>query len=157
MADTVNAVPEGFHTLTAHLRVRGAAEAIDFYKRAFGAEEICRMPGPGDTLMHAELSIGNSRFMLCDEFPDWGALSPKSLNGTGVTLHLYVGDVDAVFNRAVDAGATVKMAVQNAFWGDRYGQIVDPYGHEWSIATHIEDVVPEEMETRAAAAMGEMG
>jgi uncharacterized glyoxalase superfamily protein PhnB len=156
MADKVDHVPCGYHTLTPHLRVRGAVEAIEFYKNAFGAEEIVRMPGPNDTIMHAEMKIGDSHFMLCDEYPDWGALSPKSLNGTGVTLNLYVEDADAVFERAVAAGATVKMPLQNQFWGDRYGQVVDPFGHEWAIATHVEDVAPEEMEARAAAAMSQM-
>jgi PhnB protein len=157
MAEQVSSNPCGYGTLTPHLRVRGASEAIEFYKKAFGAEEIVRMPGPDDKVMHAELKFGESRLMLCDEFPDWGALSPQSLNGTGVTIHMYVEDADAVFERAVSAGATVQMPLQNQFWGDRYGKVVDPYGHEWSIATHIEDVAPEEMETRAAAAMSEMG
>jgi PhnB protein len=157
MADQLSPVPCGYHTLSPHLRVRGAVEALEFYKNAFGAEEVCRVPGPNGTIMHAEMTIGDSRLMLCDEFPDWGALSPKSLNGTGVTLNLYVEDADAVFERAVAAGATVKMPLENQFWGDRYGQVVDPFGHEWAIATHVEDVAPEEMETRAAAAMSQMG
>jgi len=151
MSEKVNAVPEGFHALTPHLRVRGASEAIEFYKRAFGAEEITRMPGPDGKLMHAELTIGDSRLMLCDEFPDWGALSPQSLNGTGVTIHVYVQNVDAAFERAVGAGATVKMPLSDMFWGDRYGVVVDPYGHEWSIATHIADPTPEEMSAAMAA------
>jgi uncharacterized glyoxalase superfamily protein PhnB len=157
MAETTGSVPCGYQTLTPHVRVRGGADAIEFYKKAFGAEEVMRMPGPDGKLMHAELKIGGATLMLCDEFPDWGALSPLSLNGTAVTLHLYVEDADAAFERAVAAGATVTMPLQNQFWGDRYGKVVDPFGHEWSIAAHVEDVAPEEMEARAAAAMKQMG
>jgi PhnB protein len=148
-------IPEGYHTITPSLVVKGAAEAIEFYKRAFGAEELCRMPMPGPDgqvkIGHAELKIGNSWLFLADEFPSYGVVGP---NGSSpVTIHLYVTDVDAVFNRAVEAGATVKMPLANMFWGDRYGKLTDPFGHSWSVATHVEDVPPEEMPKRMAAAM----
>jgi len=158
MPDKVNPVPEGFHTLSPHIVVKGAGEAIEFYKKAFGAEELCRMPGPdGTSVMHAELRIGNSIFMVCDEFPDLDVRSPKALGGSPVTLHLYVEDADAVFNQAVAAGARAGMPPQDMFWGDRYGKLIDPYGHEWGIATHLEDVSPEECAKRAATAFGGQG
>jgi PhnB protein len=153
MSEKVSPIPQGFTTLTPHLVVRDAAKAIEFYKSAFGAEEIARMPGPDGKLMHAELKIGDSIVMLADEFPEWGSNGPLTLGGTPVTLHLYVEDADAAFNRAVEAGATVKMALNDAFWGDRYGQLADPFGHTWSIATHVKDLTPEEMNAAAAAAM----
>jgi uncharacterized glyoxalase superfamily protein PhnB len=149
-------VPEGTHTLTPHLVVRGAARAIDFYKRAFGATEILRMPGPGALLMHAELQIGDSRVYLADEMPGMSARSPRSLGGSAVTLHLYVPDCDAVFASAVSAGASVIMPVQDAFWGDRYGQVDDPFGHRWSIATHKQDLSAAELERRAADYMARL-
>jgi PhnB protein len=147
-------IPDGYHTITPHLVIKGASEAIEFYKRAFGAEELCRMPFPGPDgqvkLGHAELQIGNSRLFLADEFPEYGSTGP---NGSSpVTIHLYVTDADAVFNRAVEAGATVSMPLADQFWGDRYGKLVDPFGHHWSIATHVEDLTPEQMEERKAAA-----
>ena len=151
---TVQAVPDGYHTVTPYLIINGAAQAIEFYKQAFGAEETMRMPGPGGAIMHAEIKIGDSFVMLSDEFPDYGALSPQGLNGSPVTLSLYVEDADATFERAVAAGATVRMPLGDQFWGDRYGQVVDPFGHIWAVATHKEDVTPEEMATRAAAAFG---
>ena len=157
MTNPVKPIPEGFHTLTPHLIVRDATRAIEFYKQAFGAEELVRMPGPGGKLMHAEIKIGNSIFFLVDEFPEFGSRAPQSLGGSPVTLHLYVEDVDALFNRAVAAGATAQMPVQDQFWGDRYGKLADPFGHEWSIATHKEELTGEEILKRAEAVFGEMG
>jgi uncharacterized glyoxalase superfamily protein PhnB len=156
MSAQVKPVPEGFSTLSPHIIVRNASEAIDFYKKAFAAEEVCRMPGPdGETVMHAELKFGDSTLMLCEEFPKMGAKSPTSYGGSSVTLHLYVEDADALFNRAVSAGATVKMPLSDMFWGDRYGKVSDPYGHEWGIATHKEDLTPEEIGKRAAEAFSQ--
>jgi uncharacterized glyoxalase superfamily protein PhnB len=129
-----------------HLVCAGAADAIEFYKKAFGAVEMMRMPGKDGKLMHASVQIGGGSVMLVDEMPEWGALSPKSLNGTPVTIHLYVEDVDAFVARAVKAGATLKMPVTDMFWGDRYGVIVDPFGHSWSIATHQRDMTVEEIQ-----------
>ncbi|HJT78638.1 MAG TPA: VOC family protein [Gemmataceae bacterium] len=152
----VRSVPEGYHTLTPHLVVRGAAAAIDFYKQAFGATEICRHVGPdGQSLMHAQLRIGDSLLFLADEFPQ--CRSPQALGGSPVTLALYVEDCDAVFKRAVAAGATVRMPLADMFWGDRYGCLIDPFGHVWSVATHKEDVPPEELARRAQAAFAHMG
>lgn len=146
----VKAIPEDMHTITPHLVCNGAADAIDFYKRAFGAIEAARLPGPGGKLAHAMIRIGDSHLMLVDEYPEQGALGPKSLKGSPVTLHLYVDDVDAAVGRAVAAGAKITMPVADMFWGDRYGRVEDPFGHQWSIATHIRDVSLEE----AQAAMG---
>jgi PhnB protein len=151
----VKPVPEGMHTVTPHLVCGGAADAIAFYKKAFNAEEILRMPGPDGKLMHAMIRIGDSNVMLVDEFPQWGSTSPKTLKGTPVTIHLAVDNVDALFQRALDAGATVKMPVADMFWGDRYGVLEDPFGHHWSIATHIKDMSPEEMQ-KAMQALGSM-
>lgn len=154
----VKPIPEGFHTITPHLVVRGAAEAIEFYTRAFGAQELARSPGPdGKRLMHAEIKIGDSRLMLVDEYPEYGSKSPQGLGGSPVTIHLYVEDVDAVFDRAVKAGCKVQMALMDAFWGDRYGQLTDPYGHKWSLATHKEDLTREEMAKRAQAFFSSVG
>ena len=157
MAD-VKSIPDGFQTITPHIIVKNAAEAIEFYKKALGAEEreICNGPD-GKSVMHAELKIGTSILMICDEFPDHGAVGPKTIGGTPVTLHVYTKDTDAAFKRAVDAGATAKMPPQDMFWGDRYGQVVDPYGHVWSFATHIKDVTPEEMKKAAEAAFAQGG
>ena len=141
----VRPVPEGMHTITPHLVCAGAADAIEFYKKAFGATEMLRMPGPGGKLMHAMVQIGDSPLMLVDESPEWGSKSPKTLNGTAVTIHLQVPDSDALFARAVDAGATVVMPMADMFWGDRYGIVTDPFGHSWSIATHVKDLTPEEI------------
>jgi uncharacterized glyoxalase superfamily protein PhnB len=149
----VKSIPEGSHTITPHLVCAGAADAIEFYKKAFNATEMMRMPGTKGRLMHAEIRIGDSNVMLVDEMPEWGALGPKSLKGSPVTIHLYVEDVDAVVARAVSAGAKIKMPVEDAFWGDRYGQIEDPFGHYWSVATHVRDVSPEEMQ-RGVQQMG---
>jgi PhnB protein len=148
----VKAIPEGYHTVTPHLVVRGADRAIDFYKRAFGAEEQFRIAGPdGKSLMHAEIKIGSSIVFLGDESPDMGCRSPQSLGGSAGSLNLYVEDVDAAFQRAVAAGAQVKMPVTDMFWGDRYGRVLDPFGHEWGLATHKEDVSPGEIAKRAEA------
>jgi uncharacterized glyoxalase superfamily protein PhnB len=142
----VKPVPAGMHTLTPHLVCNGAAGAIAFYKQAFGAVEVTRLPGPQGKLMHAMLRIGDSALMLVDEFPERGCSGPQSLKGSPVTIHLYVKDVDAAVARAVAAGARITMPVDDMFWGDRYGRIEDPFGHHWSIATHMRDVGPEEME-----------
>jgi PhnB protein len=145
----VKPIPEGMHTITPHLVCAGAADAIEFYKKAFGATEGGRMAGADGKLMHAMLHIGDSALMLVDEFPEWGSFGPKSLKGSPVTIHLYVNDVDAAFARALDAGATVTMPLQDMFWGDRYGVLQDPFGHNWSLATHVRDVSPEEMQKAA--------
>ncbi|MGH2355525.1 MAG: VOC family protein [Chloroflexota bacterium] len=155
MAQSVRPIPEGYHSLTPDIVVRGAAEAIEFYKRAFGAQELARMPTPdGKLVLHAELKIGDSVLMLSDEFPEMGGCrAPEALGGTTMALHLYVEDVDTVFQRALDAGAQVSMPLENMFWGDRYGKVTDPFGHQWSIATHVEDPTEEEMQKRMAASM----
>jgi PhnB protein len=141
----VDAVPEDMHTITPHLVCEGAADAIEFYKKAFSAVELMRLPGPNGRVMHASIKIGDSTIMLADDFPEYGGLGPKALKGSPVMLHLSTPDVDAAFKQAVDAGATVRMAVADMFWGDRYGQITDPFGHHWSLATHVKDMTPEEM------------
>ena len=141
----VQAVPDGIHTITPHLVCAGAADAIEFYKRAFGAVEQMRLPAPGGGIMHAALKIGDSMLMLVDEMPAWGSLGPKALKGSPVTVHLSVPDVDATLARAVAAGAKVTMPVADMFWGDRYGQLEDPFGHKWSVATHVRDLTPEQI------------
>ena len=139
-------IPEGFGTITPHLTIKNAQAAIDFYARAFGAEIVERHTSPdGQGVMHATLRIGDSVLMLNDEFPDWGALGPDSIGGSAVTVHLYVEDVDRLFQQALDAGAEAEMPVQDVFWGDRYGMFVDPSGLGWVVATHREDVTSEEM------------
>ncbi len=153
MASPVKPIPEGMHTVTPHLICAGAAAAIDFYKKAFGAVETARIPGKDGKLMHAAVTIGNSTVMLVDEMPDHGAVGPKSLKGTTVTMHLYVEDADAFAARAVAAGAKMTMPVAEMFWGDRFGQLEDPFGHRWSVATHVKDVSAEDMR----AAMQKMG
>jgi PhnB protein len=150
-------VPEGYHTVSAYLAVDDAARAIDYYTRAFGAKESVRMDGPDGKIGHAELEIGDSRIMLSDPFPQASTRPPKELGGTSASVFMYVEDVDAVVKQAVDAGATVTMEVADQFWGDRFGTITDPFGHVWSIATHVEDVPPEEMAERAKSAMAAMG
>jgi PhnB protein len=145
----VKKVPEGYHSITPYLIIKGATAAIDYYKKVFGATERMRMDGPAGTIGHAELVIGDSTVMLADEYPDMGHRSPKSIGGTPVSLVLYLDDVDAVFKRAVDAGARSVRPVENQFYGDRMGTLEDPFGHMWSIATHVEDVPPEEMKRRA--------
>jgi uncharacterized glyoxalase superfamily protein PhnB len=142
---TTKPIPDGMHTVTPHLCCAGAADAIEFYKQAFDAIETTRMPGPDGRLMHASIRIGDSTVMLHDEMPEHGAFGPKALKGSSVTIHLYVDDADAVAARAVRAGATCTMPVTDMFWGDRYGQVEDPFGHRWSIATHVRDVTPEQM------------
>jgi PhnB protein len=138
-------IPEGMHTVTPHLVCAGAADAIEFYKKAFNATETARMPGPNGKLMHAAVRIGDSTVMLVDEMPEYGSLGPKALKGTPVVVHLYVEDADAFAKRAAEAGAKITMPVTEMFWGDRYGQLEDPFGHRWSVATHVRDVSPEEM------------
>ncbi len=151
MSKAAKPVPEGFHTVTPHLVIKGAAEAIEFYKRAFGAEVLGRMDGPGGTVGHAELKIGDSIIFLADEFPQTSCRSPQTLGGTTATLNLYVPDVDAAFKRAISAGGRETMAVADMFWGDRYGQLQDPFGHTWGIATHKEDLTHQQVEERAQA------
>ncbi|MGH8710185.1 MAG: VOC family protein [Burkholderiales bacterium] len=141
----VKPVPDGMHTVTPHLICAGAADAIEFYKKAFGAVEEGRLPGSNGRLMHAMIRIGDSAVMLVDEMPEWGALGPKALKGSSVTIHLYVEDVDAVVKRAVAAGAKITMPLEDMFWGDRYCKLEDPFGHRWSVATHIRDVSREDM------------
>ena len=135
--------------------VRGAADAIEFYKRAFGAEEVSRMEGPDGTVMHAEIRIGDSTIMLGDESPQWGTKSPLSTNGNTGSLHLYVDDADAAFERALRAGATVRYPLEDAFWGDRYGKVTDPFGHEWGIATRVRELTPEQVREAAEAWMAQ--
>ena len=142
---SVKPVPDGYHTLTPFLTVRDAARAIEFYKQAFGAEERGVAKDPDGKVMHAELKIGDSIIMLGDEYPEFGALSPQSIGGSGMGLHIYLDGVDAAFDRAVKAGAQVEMPVMDQFWGDRYGKLTDPFGHKWSIGTHIKDLSQEEM------------
>lgn len=153
---TVKAIPEGYHTLTPYMTVRDAARAIEFYKQAFGATEKGVMKGPDGKVMHAELRIGDSIIMLADEFPQFGSLSPQSIGGSGMGLHIYVENVDSAFDRAIGAGATVEMPVSEMFWGDRYGRLVDPFGHKWSIATHTRDMSMEEIEEAQEEAMKQM-
>jgi PhnB protein len=148
---TVKKVPEGYHTVTPYLIVSGAAKALDYYKRAFNAEERMRHPGPEGKIMHAEIQIGDSRVMLADEFPQMGARSPQSIGGTATGLCVYVEDVDKVYTQAIAAGGKEERPLQNQFYGDRSGTLVDPFGHKWTIATHVEDVSPEEMQKRMAA------
>jgi PhnB protein len=139
-------LPDGMHSVTPHLICAGAAKAIEFYKHAFNAVEASRLPGKDGKIMHAMLRMGDSAVMLADEFPDWGSFGPKSLKGSPVVIHLYVEDVDAFVTRAVGAGAKITMPLDDMFWGDRYCQLEDPFGHRWSVATHVRDVSPEEMQ-----------
>ena len=150
----VKPIPEGMHTVTPHLICAGAADAIEFYKKAFNAVELGRLAGPQGKLLHGAIRIGDSTVMLVDEFPDWGALGPKSLKGSPVTTHLYVEDVDAFVARATAAGAKITMPLQDMFWGDRYCKLEDPFGHQWSVATHVRDVSPDEMQQAAQKACG---
>jgi PhnB protein len=149
-------IPEGYSTISPYLAVDDAAEAIAYYKKAFGAEETVRMDAPDGKIGHAELKIGDSHVMLSDPFPQASTTPPKELGGTSASIFMYVEDVDAVVQKAVDQGATVTMEVEDQFWGDRFGSITDPFGHNWSIATHIEDLTPEEIEERGKAAMAAM-
>ncbi len=148
----VKPVPDGYPRVTPYLVVDGGSAAIDFYREVLGATERMRMPAPGDKVGHAELEIGDSLIMLADEYPDMDAHGPKTVGGTPVTLHVYVEDADAVFERAVGAGAKALRPVEDKFYGDRSGEFEDPFGHRWSVATHVEDVPPDEMEKRMAAA-----
>jgi PhnB protein len=145
------AIPEGYHTVTPYLIVKGAARALEFYKKAFNATELYRMEMPGGTVGHAEIQIGDSRIMLADEFPDMGARGPETLGGSPVGLCLYVEDVDAIFKQALAAGGKEERPVKDQFYGDRSGMLRDPFGHQWTIATHKEDLSPEEMQRRMAA------
>jgi PhnB protein len=142
----VKPIPDGMTAVTPHLICAGAAQAIEFYKKAFGATEMGRLPGADGRIMHAWIRIGGAAVMLMDEAPEWGALGPKALKGSPVTIHLYVEDVDAFVARAVNAGAKLTMPVADQFWGDRYGAIDDPFGHHWSVGTHVRDVSPKEMD-----------
>ena len=149
-------IPEGYNTVTPYLSVDDAAAAIEYYTQVFGAKESVRMDGPDGMIGHAELDIGDSKVMLADPFPQASTKPPKELGGTTASIFMYVEDVDGVVKRAVDAGATITMEVADQFWGDRLGSIQDPFGHSWSIATHVEDIPPEEMAERAKKAMAEM-
>jgi len=153
MSTRAKPIPEGFRTVTPHLAVRNGSEAIEFYKRAFGAEEVMRMPAPdGKSIMHAALRIGDCMIMLNDECPEQGgAAAPATVGGTTVTIHLYVPQVDDSFRRAVDAGATAVMPPTDMFWGDRYGMVADPFGHHWSIATQTQVLTPQQMQKNAEA------
>ncbi|MBZ5538325.1 MAG: VOC family protein [Acidobacteriia bacterium] len=156
MAENVKAIPEGLHTITPHLVVNDATRALEFYKNAFGAQVLNVHNTPDGKVMHADIKIGDSKLFLNDEFPGMGCQSPKTVGGSSVVLNLYSENVDKLFNQAVAAGATVTMPLANQFWGDRYGQVVDPFGHHWALGQHIEDVAPEEMERRAKEAFGQM-
>jgi len=156
MAGKAKPIPEGLHTVTPHLAIRDAAKAIEFYKKAFGAQVVGVHHMPDGKVMHAELKIGDSVVMLADEFPGAPCLSPQSVGGTTSVMHIYVEDADSRYNSAVAAGATALMPVMDMFWGDRYGQVKDPFGHVWAIATHTEDVPPAELEKRGAAMFAEM-
>ena len=154
MATPVKPIPEGYHSVTASIVVRDAAKALDFYQRAFGATNVQRMMTPdGKKTMHADFTIGDSHIMMSDEFPEMGpgCRSPETLGGTSCNLNIYTKDVDALWKQAVGAGAKVSMPLADQFWGDRYGKLVDPFGHEWGLMTHIENPTPEEMKKRAEA------
>jgi len=153
----VKPIPEGSHSVTASLVVKGGKQAIEYYKNAFGAKELSVSLWPdGEKVMHAELQIGDTKFYLGDEFPEMGAVSPKTLGGSPVSLNIYTEDCDAMFNKAVSLGATANMPPADMFWGDRYGKLTDPFGHNWGIGTHKEDISIEEMERRGKEAMAEM-
>lgn len=152
MAGKVKPIPEGYHTATPYLIVKGGADAIEFYKKAFGAKESFRMMRPDGRVGHAEIKIGDSVIMLADEHPEIGARSPQTIGGSPISIHLYVEDVDAVFDKAIAAGAKVQRPLQDQFYGDRTGGLLDPFGHAWYVATHIEDIAPDELQKRAAAA-----
>jgi PhnB protein len=152
MSNKAKPIPDGYHSVTPYLIINGAAAAIEFYKEAFGAVELFRMPQPDGKIGHAEIKIGDSPIMLADEFPEMGHVGPQSLGGSSVSLLIYVEDVDTVFKRALSAGASEQKAIEDKFYGDRMGSLVDPFGHVWHVGTHTEDISPEEMEKRAAAA-----
>ena len=147
----VHHIPEGYHSVTPYLVVDGAARALEFYTQAFGATEVMRMPGPGGKIAHAEIRIGDSHVMLADEHPEQGHRGPKSIGGTPVGIMIYVEDVDSMFRKAISLGATETRPVEDQFYGDRSGSLTDPFGHNWMISTHVEDVSPEEMERRMKA------
>ena len=149
----VNPIPDGYHSITPYLIVRGAAEAIEFYKRAFGAQEVMRVGAPGEKIGHAELQIGDSRIMMADEHPEVNALAPHTPGSSGVGICLYVPNVDEIVQQAIEAGATVERPLANQFYGDRSATLIDPFGHKWTIATHIEDVTPEDIDRRMAEMM----
>jgi len=153
---TVKPIPDGYPQVSPYLCVAGANDAIEFYKQVFGATERVRMPAPGGKVGHAELQLGDSVIMLADEFPEMGNRSPVSIGGSPVTVGVYVEDVDTVFDRAIELGATAERPVENQFYGDRSGLFVDPFGHRWSVSTHVEDVAPDEMARRAAEMMQAM-
>jgi len=157
MAGKVSPIPAGYHTATPYLTLRDCARAIDFYKKAFHAQEVMRMEAPGGKIGHAEIKIGDSHIMLADEMPGSGTRSPQSLNGTTTGIFLYVQDVDSSYKQAVDAGAKADQPPADMFWGDRFGKLTDPFGHTWMLATHKEDVAPEEMRKRSQEAMAKMG
>lgn len=146
MNQAVKPIPEGFTNITPYLTCEGASKAIDFYIKAFGAVEVARMKAPDGKILHAEIRIGNAMLMLSDDYPDFNSLGPQALKGSPVAIHLYVENADATWERAVGAGATVMMPLDDAFWGDRFGMLVDPFGHRWSIATHVKDMTPEQIE-----------
>jgi PhnB protein len=148
MANAVRPIPEGYHSITPQLTCRDAVRAIEFYKTVFGAKEIMRMPGPGGKVMHAELQIGDSRFMLNDEFPGMST-APDPSQAHSSSLVVYTEDVDSLYNRAVQSGSHADLPLNNMFWGDRYGKFTDPFGHQWGVATHVEDVAPAEMQRRS--------
>lgn len=151
---SVKPIPDGYHSVTPYLIVNGAAAALDFYAKAFGATELMRLPGPEGQVMHSEFKVGNSIIMMADECPQMDAKGPQSFGGSPVSICLYVEDVDTIFQQAMDAGATEKRAVQDQFYGDRMGTLEDPFGHTWTIGTHIEDLTPEEIDERMKTAMG---
>lgn len=153
MTQKVKPIPEGYHSVTPHIIVNDAGKAIEFYKKVFNATELFRMPDPQGKIAHAEIKIGNSIIMLADEFPEMEARSPQAYGGSPITICLYVEDVDTIFNQAIRDGAQVVRPLKDQFYGDRSGTIKDPFGHKWTIATHIEDVTPEEMDKRCSAAM----
>jgi PhnB protein len=152
-----NPIPEGYHSLTPYLAVEDASRAIEFYKDAFGAEEVIRMPGPDGSVAHAELQIGDSKLMLSDPFPQSNVRPPSERGGPTASIFMYVNDADATFEQAQKAGATVVAELEDMFWGDRFGSLADPFGHVWSVATHVEDLSEEEIAERSKAAMAEMG
>jgi PhnB protein len=153
----VKPIPEGYHTLTVYLAVQDADRAIEFYKDAFGAEEVMRMPSPDGTIAHAEMQVGDSKLMLSDPFPQSSVRPPSERGGPTASIFMYCEDVDAAFEQAKRAGATVVTELEDMFWGDRFGSLADPFGHVWSLAQHVEDVPPEEMAERSKAAMAEVG
>jgi PhnB protein len=153
-SSSVKPIPRGMRSVTPHLVCAGAADAIEFYKKAFGATELNRVLGPDGKILNAAIQIGDSVIMLVDEFKEWGSFGPKSLNGSPVTIHLYVENADQTFDRAVSAGARVKLPLDDMFWGDRYGQLEDPFGHRWSVATHIRDLSPAEIQDAAQESCG---